>query len=57
MTEMDQYEWIMYGVDKGFCTMPVCDFHDGVPMTDEEMEEYDEHGDVCIPVLRLWEQA
>lgn len=46
----------MYGVEKGFCTMPVCDMHDGVPMTDEEMEEYDEFGETCIPVLRLWEQ-
>ncbi len=53
---MSQWEWIQYGVEQGFCTLPVCDFHDGVPMTDEEMEEYDEHGETCIPVVRLWEQ-
>jgi len=51
---MTQDEWIVYGVEHGFCSVPVCDMHEGVPMTDEEEAEMEDGGDPCMHVLRLW---
>ena len=47
-------EWIEYGVHEGFCTPPICEVHDGVPLTMFELDELTEHGDTCVPVIRLW---
>jgi hypothetical protein len=47
-------EWIEYGVHQGFCTPPICEVHDGVPLTTLELDELTEHGDTCVPVIRLW---
>ncbi len=52
---MDVYEWVKYGVDKGFCTEIHCSTHDGVAMTDEEMDNWGEGEDNCIPVIRMWD--
>lgn len=49
-------EWIDYGIKKGYCRPPVCDTHEGLPLTDEEEKEYLDGGDPCILALRLaWE--
>jgi hypothetical protein len=53
---MDVHEWLQVGIKAGFCSEPVCQTHDGVPMTPEESEEF-ETGDPCIPIVRLWEQV
>lgn len=50
----DIFDWIDVGVKNGWCSHPTCDTHDGVPMTDEEMEEWDQGHDPCMHVLRLW---
>jgi hypothetical protein len=50
---MTQDEWIIYGVEHGYCSHPVCDTHDGVPLTEEEEAEYEDGGDPCIHVVRL----
>ena len=50
---MTQDEWIHLGVDKGWCTPTACDTHEGVPMTEEEMEAWEEGWDPCIHVVRL----
>ena len=52
---MDVHEWVKYGVDKGFCTEIHCSTHDGVAMTDEEMDNWGEGKDDCIPVIRMWD--
>lgn len=49
-------EWILHGVSAGYCTLVVCNTHDGVPVTDEEGEEFEEGYDPCIPVVRIWYQ-
>jgi len=51
---MDMAEWIQVGVSSGFCTDPVCETHDGVKMTEAEQVEFENGGDPCIPVVRLW---
>lgn len=47
-------EWLKYGYARGYCSDVVCDMHDGVPMTEPEIDEMEEHGEVCIPVVRVW---
>jgi len=54
MIDLEFDAWVAYGVDKGFCTFPLCETHDGVPVTSAEMDEFDEFGEMCVPVLRLW---
>lgn len=55
MDELDFEAWLQYGVSKGWCGAPVCEPHDGLPMTEAEETEYSEGGDPCIHVLRLYE--
>jgi hypothetical protein len=51
----DVGEWVNYGVEKGWCSLPACATHDGVPGTPEEDEDWDRGGDPCQAVLRLWD--
>jgi hypothetical protein len=51
---MDFYEWLEFGKDKGWCSDVVCDTHDGLPLTDEEMEAWDLGNDDCVPAIRVW---
>lgn len=50
-------EWLRLGIDNGFCGPPVCDIHDGTPTSADEDAEWDEHGEVCIHVIRLYHDA
>ena len=52
---MTQDEWIKFGVEHGYCAEPACNTHLGVELTDEEEAEYEDGGDPCVHVLRLWE--
>lgn len=47
-------EWMRYGVDNKWISMPVCEQHEGAPMTDEEAEEVWGGHDPCIFVMRVW---
>lgn len=51
---MDFDEWLVFGVDKGWVSLPVCAMHDGLPTTAEEESELDEGYDPCMTALRLW---
>ncbi len=55
MEEMDLEAWLQYGVDKGWCGPPVCEPHDGMPMSEKEVTAYETGEDPCIHVLRLYE--
>jgi len=48
-------EWLKVGFDKGWCGPPVCYTHDGMPTTLEEDHEFEDGNDVCMHVLRLYE--
>jgi hypothetical protein len=50
--EMDFDEWLKYGMENSFCGPPVCVTHDGEPMTDEELTEFEEGHDPCIHMIR-----
>ena len=47
-------EWLEVGITSGFCAEPECDTHGGVPLTEEERQEFEDGGDPCITVTRLW---
>ena len=51
---MDFEEWARYGYAQGFCSPPVCSTCDGVPTSELEEEEFEEFGDRCIHVIRLY---
>lgn len=55
MSEWDLFNaWITKGIEKGWCSEVVCDTHDGVPMSVEETEEWQDGNDFCVPIVRLW---
>lgn len=54
--EMDFYDWRDYGIEKGWISESVCDTHDGPPMSEEEAAEFNDGGDPCIPIFRVWEE-
>lgn len=47
-------EWIKFGFDQGWCSPPICEMHDGTPMSEDEEVDWDE-GEPCIHVVRLYE--
>ncbi len=51
---MDIYEWLSYGMEQGFCTDVVCETHDGIPQTMEEIVQWDAGEDPCVPAVRIW---
>lgn len=46
----DMHEWLRYGIDRGWCSPPVCSTHDGIPTTLEE----DEADEPCVFVIRCY---
>ena len=52
---LDVDTWLRQGMDNGFIGPPVCDIHDGTPTSADEDAAWDEDGEVCLPVLRLYD--
>jgi hypothetical protein len=52
---MDFNTWISIGREHGFCSVPVCSTHDGIPMSDYETQLWDDGEDPCMHILRLYE--
>lgn len=46
--------WVEVGIRKGWVGAPICYTHDGLPMSEDEEQQFEE-GDPCIHVLRLYE--
>lgn len=53
--EISFEQWISYGIDQGWCGPPVCYTHDGLPMSNDEEEEFSDGDDPCIHVIRMYE--
>ncbi len=51
---MGFHEWLAYGVEQEWVSLPVCDTHDGIPMRVWEAQEWEAGADPCIVVMRLW---
>lgn len=47
--------WLEYGWSRGWCGPAVCVDHDGVPMTEEESELVWDGEEICVFIVRLYE--
>ena len=45
--------WLKNGYERGWVSDVFCNTHDAPPMTDEEMQEWDEGGDPCSFQVRV----
>jgi hypothetical protein len=46
-------QWLQSGIDQKWVTPIFCQTHDMTPMTDDELHQFDEGFDPCIPVIRI----
>lgn len=53
LLKMDFDTWLKVGYENGWVGAPICYTHDGLPTTEQEDEEFDEH-DPCVHILRLY---
>lgn len=44
---LDTQSWYEYGREKGWVSEVFCNTHEGPPLSDEEMEEWEDGGDPC----------
>lgn len=47
-------EWLRFGFEQGWCGPSVCETHDGLPVSEAEVDAF-EDGDPCVHVVRLYE--
>ena len=52
---MDFFDWRDLGIANKWISEPFCDTHDTGYMTDEEEKEWEDGGDPCMVVFRVWE--
>lgn len=52
--DLDIDAWLAHGYEQGWCGPPVCSTHDGTPSSEVEDDEFDEGGDPCMHILRLY---
>ena len=45
--------WLKNGFDRGWVSDVFCGTHDAPPMSDEEMQEWEEGGDPCSFQVRI----
>lgn len=48
-------DWLKIGFDNGWVGAPVCDTHDGLPISEAEERKFEEGGDPCIHIMRLYD--
>lgn len=51
---MDFEEWLKIGIQEGWCGPAICYTHDGLPLSLEEDQLFEE-SDPCIHVIRLYD--
>ena len=47
-------EWLQYGREHSYIGPIVCATHDGTPTTEAEDAEFDDGGDPCLPIARVY---
>lgn len=52
---MDFASWFAIGREHGYCSLPICNTHDAVPISEQEEMEWEDGGDPCAYVVRLYE--
>lgn len=52
---MNFYEWLKIGIENKWVSDVVCNTHEGLPMTEEEVADWNEGFDNCQFAIRVWE--
>jgi len=52
---LDFNEWMQYGYQQGWISDVFCDTHEGPPLNDEQMQEFDDGGDPCVFCIKVLE--
>ena len=47
-------EWMEFGITQGWCGPPVCETHDGLPLSEAEEEVFYNGDDPCVHIIRLY---
>ena len=53
--DFDFEQWLKFGWQQGWISGPVCVIHDGVPFSAEEDNDFEEDGEPCVHMFRLYE--
>jgi hypothetical protein len=59
-TDSDSLEfeiWLKNGYDRGWVSDVFCNTHDGAPMDDLEMQQWDDGEDPCSFQVRIWQYS
>lgn len=55
MSERDDFEkWLDLGISKGWISDIVCDTHEGIPISEQELNEVLGDFELCIPAVRVY---
>lgn len=54
-TTMSFENWLRIGYDNGWCGAPICETHDGLPLSAEEEEAWVSGDDPCVHIIRLYD--
>ena len=55
--ELSFHDWLEQGYSRGWIGPPICDTHDGTPISSSEFAQFEDGGDPCIHIIRLYEDA
>lgn len=50
-------DWLKAGIDGGWCGPPVCHTHDGLPTSAAEDDQFEDGGEPCQHIIRLYPDA
>jgi len=48
-------DWVTTGIENGWCSEPVCETHEGLPLTPGEETFFDLGNDPCVFAVRIWD--
>jgi len=54
---MSRQDWLELGIAAGYCSEPECQTHNMIEMTEDEQAFFEDGGDPCVPVVRLWNEG
>jgi hypothetical protein len=55
--EINFDEWVEEGYVRGWIGPPICETHDGLPLSEGELSAFDGGEDPCVHILRLYEDT
>jgi hypothetical protein len=50
-------KWLQVGIKNNWCGPAICYTHDGLPISERQSQEFEEGGDPCLHIIRLYEDV